>query len=163
MGLFTCKTIPNITTVLGSDYLDGFDITATTAKIKSRVYRITYTQLGSAVTPFYYPVNPEDVEVNYSIYTSDPAATNVQNTKITEDNILVYPNPTSGLFTIYITNNNRIENLEIFDVNGQSVFNKKSLLNTSSCLIDISFLPSGLYSVKLTTANKILNTKIIKY
>ncbi|MBK8488529.1 MAG: S8 family serine peptidase [Bacteroidetes bacterium] len=155
--------IPSVTNIFGSDYLDDFDISSTTAKIKSRVYRITYTQFGTAVTPFYYPNAPEDVEVNYSIYINDPAATNIETAAFNDANVVVFPNPTNELLNIIIDDHICIERIDIFNMNGEKVFSKNNFSIESFFSININFLSSGLYNIQITTNNKSFNTKIIKY
>lgn len=72
----------------------------------------------------------------------------------TINNINIYPNPTSGIFTIEADNINKIE---ITDINGQSIYiNQNNYKN-----IDLKHYPKGVYFIKIITNNKIFNKKII--
>jgi len=151
--------IPNIDNVRGSDYLDAFDITSTTAKIKSRVYKITHTLLGAAVTPFWYPLAPADVDVNYSIYIYDQNATVSVPTINEESGFQVFPNPANDVLNIYFEFSNSVY-VEVFDIDGRKV--KFGDFNISENTIDISDLSLGLYFVTITTGDQKLTSKFVK-
>jgi xyloglucan-specific exo-beta-1,4-glucanase len=58
--------------------------------------------------------------------------------------ILIYPNPTTGIFSIQSNNQSAIQSIEIFNNLGQQVLNFKN-----QATIDISNLSSGIYYVKI--------------
>ena len=70
-------------------------------------------------------------------------------------NFEIYPNPVSSTLTIESIKN--IDNIEIFDSLGRSVIFKKSETN-----IDVSNLETGVYLIKICSANIIENIKFIK-
>jgi len=73
----------------------------------------------------------------------------------------VYPNPTSG--ELRITNYKlQITNVEVFDVFGknQMVEGKRQKAGN---ILDISYLPAGIYIVKITANGHIYSRKIVKY
>jgi hypothetical protein len=78
---------------------------------------------------------------------------------ILQNNLFVYPNPTTGKFTI--TNYKlRISNVEVFDIYGRNVSNLIS--HSSNHQMDISNLPAGIYFVKMNTEKGIIVKKIVK-
>jgi len=81
------------------------------------------------------------------------------------DNLLVYPNPTSGLFTLSFTSNVSGENMiTLRNLVGQEVFSKNITQNTgvNTVKFDISSLRQGIYLLELTTLNS-LGEKQINY
>jgi PKD repeat protein len=84
----------------------------------------------------------------------EPTALNNEN-----NDVLIYPNPASRLFTIKVTGKNILKSYELFNNVGNCV--KKENCNGSENHVDISTLPSGVYLVKVLTQDKLVNTKII--
>lgn len=72
---------------------------------------------------------------------------------VVENNISVYPNPTSGLLHV---DGEGIVSVEILDVNGRTV------MNTNGGTIDLSTLDNGVYMVRTTTDNGVSLKKIVK-
>lgn len=64
---------------------------------------------------------------------------------------LVFPNPSSGIINI----NTKIDNAQIFDLNG------RFLLSTSSQQIDLSSFDKGIYVLKIKTSNKLFVEKVV--
>ena len=66
-----------------------------------------------------------------------------------ENGFLIYPNPTSGQFTIEVNYETpeQINDLTIFNSIGQIVFNNYFLLNTTK--IDLSNFSKGVYLIKV--------------
>jgi len=77
----------------------------------------------------------------------------------TQCNISVYPNPANDFVTV-LSDNIIINNIEILSLTGKTL--KKIITNNSIAHIDISNLNSGVYFLKINTAefNKII--KIVK-
>jgi len=122
-------------------------------KMKSRDTLI----IGDSVT--------QTVEIFFDYNTpivTDMAATTfarlVDGIKTIDNTIEVYPNPTSGLFTIRTENS--IKNIEIFDTEGRLLFMKIGNFGTQK--IDISDRVAGVYFVKTTTDKGVQINKIIK-
>ncbi|WP_291285154.1 T9SS type A sorting domain-containing protein [Flavobacterium sp.] len=71
--------------------------------------------------------------------------------------IVFYPNPSSDVMQLNIDNNNEVENISVFDLNGKLV---QTLSNSSQ--IDISPLPKGIYTAQIKWNGTLINKKIIK-
>lgn len=75
----------------------------------------------------------------------------------TENELLIYPNPGSGIFTIEAGNeNSQISSVEIFDSGGLLV-KKKDFNNSFGILkvtLDLSNKPSGMYYLRIIERNK---------
>lgn len=66
--------------------------------------------------------------------------------KETNDNTIVYPNPTNGVVTIQLTNNNS-KAIELYNVIGELLILNQT--NQSKHTIDISNYPNGVYFLKV--------------
>ena len=75
--------------------------------------------------------------------------------------IVVYPNPTSGKLTM---DNGQltIKSIEIFDVYGRNVTPHTSYL-TPLTSYDLTVFPAGIYFLKITTENGIVTKKVLKH
>ena len=71
--------------------------------------------------------------------------------------IIIFPNPTNGIFTINSTQ--QINTIEVFNTLGQAVYNKK--ITSNSTTIDLTLFPKGLYLVQLKTNTNIITKKIV--
>jgi hypothetical protein len=89
-----------------------------------------------------------DVIVNYmaGIETVDP------------DNLVIYPNPSDGLF--YISLNNPVQKLEVRDLSGKIVLMDKNLQPNRT--IDLSSFENGVYFICIQTDKKTYVQKLIK-
>lgn len=77
--------------------------------------------------------------------------------------ILISPNPTSGLFTIQLPNNAEQITYQLFDVTGKLV--QQKTLNTigeNTVNVDISNLSPGTYLINLQNGSETISKKIIK-
>jgi hypothetical protein len=75
--------------------------------------------------------------------------------------IVVYPNPTNGQLTIE-NGQLEIENIEIFDVLCRNVYSSTHpIVHSSTIIIDISHLPTGMYYLKISGKENVTK-KIIK-
>lgn len=69
---------------------------------------------------------------------------------------IVYPNPSNGIVYIKSTETSSVQ---VFDLNGKSVYKAASVQNNSS--IDLSHLPAGVYVIQSKGATKTNQTKLI--
>ena len=77
-------------------------------------------------------------------------------------NIAIYPNPSTGLFTVS-TGNKAIDKVEVYDVTGKVVLslNNFSGINTQSTL-DLRNVSGGIYFIKISSENQNIVKRIIK-
>ena len=77
--------------------------------------------------------------------------------------ITVYPNPSRGIFNLEL-NNLTSEDIKLFVFNsmGQIVFSKDMLINENKVSIDLDNQSNGIYNLRLTTGNEIINQVLIK-
>jgi hypothetical protein len=72
--------------------------------------------------------------------------------------VTIYPNPTTGNFTIYIENFKEAK-LEIYTISGQVIIQQPLFEN--STLIDLSNYPKGLFLAKIIADNEVTVKKIV--
>ena len=78
----------------------------------------------------------------------------------TENNFLVYPNPSSGEINIKSRIDISEATISIFDMNGRKVFNQKVELHQAAT-INASGLNTGVYVMQIEGANRSQTTKLI--
>lgn len=72
------------------------------------------------------------------------------NDAIQSAEILVYPNPSSGIIQFNSSQNTRIESMEVLDSTGRTVYKETN----PSGLTDLAFLTPGYYLIRLITSEK---------
>lgn len=99
-------------------------------------------------------VTEVDYIINFTI------ATNTSD-DISRSEINIYPNPSSGMFNIELERDSSDDiNIEIFDVVGKIVFNKR--FNYSEKIkVDATTVPQGLYLLKVKVNSKTISKQII--
>ena len=78
--------------------------------------------------------------------------------------IAVYPNPTSGLFTIDTNGLYQLESIKIYSIDGKQVYDNNFFIEHSKKEIDLSNQTKGLYFVELSTSDqrKIIRKLIVE-
>ncbi|MET3023314.1 T9SS type A sorting domain-containing protein [Flavobacterium psychrophilum] len=77
-------------------------------------------------------------------------------------NIAIYPNPSTGLFTIS-TGNKAIDKVEVYDVTGKIVLSKNNFSNENSqTILDMKNVSNGIYFIKISSENQNVVKRIIK-
>jgi hypothetical protein len=79
------------------------------------------------------------------------------------NNLLIYPNPSNGVFKIKLKNTNVAAQLLLFDVLGKLVERRDvtAAQATQPILMDKSFLQSGVYLLKIINKDEVVTKKII--
>ncbi len=77
-----------------------------------------------------------------------------------EENISIFPNPTSKVVSI-VLNNKQCKRIRLINCLGQIIEDHKEI-NSSTFLIDVSQQPSGIFFIELNWDENIINYKIIK-
>ncbi|MBT8377092.1 MAG: T9SS type A sorting domain-containing protein, partial [Bacteroidia bacterium] len=107
-----------------------------------------------AVGNIFFNINSQPFAIQANLSVEDNELSNA---------LSIYPNPSSGTFTVSISkfiSNSPIE-VEVYDLRGRIIFNNKYEINTSfNQTIDLE-AQSGLYLVKLTQDNLVATKKLI--
>jgi hypothetical protein len=74
--------------------------------------------------------------------------------------VTVFPNPTTGKFTVTGLDRSRTTSLEIRDVMGQEI--DRSSIDGPSFEIDLSDRPAGIYMLSVRTPGRIVAQKVVK-
>ena len=74
------------------------------------------------------------------------------------DEIVVFPNPSDGIFNIVLDNSDSPYSIEILSFSGQKVFEKQ---NATDSVLSLSHLSSGIYIAKITRDSKTIIKKIV--
>lgn len=82
---------------------------------------------------------------------------------ITEDHLVFYPNPTTGLLYFAAKDNIMLDRVAVtvYDVLGKKVY-ERNTSNLATEVIDLSTQSSGMYFVEVTTGGKELHFKVVK-
>ena len=77
----------------------------------------------------------------------------VNDLKLDKHNLIIYPNPSDGVFTIEIEGIDKLKNIEIINILGEQVFiseNTASLISKDghAMSFDLSAFPKGVYFLK---------------
>ena len=82
--------------------------------------------------------------------------------KLSENTIIIYPNPTEGLLKIEIKGWEQSENQSISVYNSNGGLINNTIITSSITEIDLSECANGIYILTITYNNDISNWKIIK-
>jgi surface protein len=74
------------------------------------------------------------------------------------NNILLYPNPTTGM--VYLKNTNASK-LSVFNMIGQEVYKMQLKEGPETQELNLNKLPSGIYIVKINEGNKIMTKQLV--
>ncbi|OUR94627.1 hypothetical protein A9Q87_03050 [Flavobacteriales bacterium 34_180_T64] len=74
-----------------------------------------------------------------------------------ENEVILYPNPTSDILNIKLSSNNTIVNVTVFDMLG-----KVQNVNSTNNQINLSSISSGVYILQVETNNGLISKQIIK-
>ncbi|MBT6999253.1 MAG: M6 family metalloprotease domain-containing protein, partial [Prolixibacteraceae bacterium] len=124
------------------------------------------TIIGDMSAPLYvmgrsgkYQVSVINDNGCYSLL-SDPFYAYVTNTDLTQlENIKVYPNPTTGVFTISGLPFNKKTEVAVYNISGKIV--KRSVVDSQEVRVDINNFTPGIYLLKLNDRNN-FSVKIVK-
>jgi M6 family metalloprotease-like protein len=156
--------IANITATVPT----GFQISANNGKTWQQGFQIKPNQLPFTVSIRFNPSSVGTVEELLTLKSTEAyaeikltgkALLGINDNAI-ENTIAIFPNPTTGKFTIE-SGELRIENIEVFDTFGRKVFEQKAESKKQN-EIDISNLSSGIYIITIHTDKGMVNKKVVK-
>jgi hypothetical protein len=77
------------------------------------------------------------------------------------EDIKAYPNPSKGLFELYIPNDIKTIGLEVYNIQSQLIISNTYIVNNGKVQLNIEDKPNGIYFVKVNSKNPIF-IKVIK-
>ena len=96
---------------------------------------------------------------NKSSSVFDPGNSTVQ----IQDNelgaITCYPNPSEDMFVIHVDQFDLVTNYQVVDLNGNLI--QSGMLTSNNTAVDVADVASGIYLVKISSANNILTIKMV--
>ncbi|VXB78121.1 Glycosyl hydrolase [Flavobacterium sp. 9AF] len=137
-----------------------------------------WTGTNSVNTSYFYPLNAFNAETNIIfriVFHSDESVnktganiddfvingTVLSSSSFELDSITVYPNPSNGLFTIN-TKNIEINSLEVFDITGKRILERKIHQSQEEIDVNLSNASNGVYFMKINTETGIITKRILK-
>jgi hypothetical protein len=73
--------------------------------------------------------------------------------------VLIYPNPVSNNLTIDLGDLTGVNtSIKLYDSSSKLVFDKQS---STTLMIDVSVFAKGLYTLELSTSDKVLRSKVV--
>lgn len=67
------------------------------------------------------------------------------------DDIKAYPNPSNGIFELYVPNNLQSLDIEVYNIRSQLIISKAYTVNSGKVQLDILDKPSGIYFIKVNS------------
>jgi len=77
-----------------------------------------------------------------------------------EDDVLVYPNPSAGMFRLETADQAQC-NVKVYNQTGQLVY-QKELINKNDALLDLTDHPGGVYMLTLQVEDQMITKRLIK-
>ncbi len=143
-------SLGNAKIVIGTDTLTTDSIGRVSADFENGTYTAYTTLSGYNKDTTVFTVADSTLAVNITLSV-------VASIKEFNANVVISPNPTSGLIKITADNNYSVE---VFDINGRKLTSVEMEGNTS--IIDITSYNSGMYIVRLSNNEGSVSYKVIK-
>jgi Secretion system C-terminal sorting domain len=128
-----------------------------------RNFSLNYWTITCKVCDRVRPTNCVNAKYEFNVWPvyTKMASSTPATQKNTKHSISIYPNPSTGVFTVNFNNNlEDNNNIEIFNLLGQNVY-KETVINEKDLKISLTHLPKGTYIVKIANGEENYNTKII--
>ena len=77
------------------------------------------------------------------------------------NNIILFPNPSKGIFNLLLPDIKSAVQIKIFDIDGKIVYNKETKDNPN-VVVDVSNIKAGQYIIQLKINNTLISKKLIK-
>lgn len=82
-------------------------------------------------------------------------------TEISHENLLIYPNPSSGIYRVELAQQDEMKSVKVYSIDGQLILNNEG--NTSLTTINLEAYPDGNYLVIVDLKNGItISTELVK-
>jgi len=129
-----------------------------------QTYNYSLASLSSESNVIFRIVFQSDDEVNQEGAVVDDflIAGTLANQTFELNKIVIYPNPSNGIFTI-LSSDVALDEVEVFDVTGKTIYKNKNLqTNNTGATLNLSHVSSGIYFVRITSENQSTVKRIIK-
>ncbi len=136
-----------------------------------------WTGTDSSLTTYFYPLNSLAAETNVIfrfVFQSDQSVVEdgvviddfvisgtLANEEFDVNDLIIFPNPSSGLFTL-ASRNNTIDEIQVFDILGKQMNVVVNNQASDNLQFDLSHASSGIYFVKIKSGNQSTIKKITK-
>jgi hypothetical protein len=137
-----------------------------------------WTGTNTTLTTYSYPLNALNAETNIIfriVFHSDEAANQLgvniddfvingtlSNQNFELDNVVVYPNPSKGIFNISL-GNVKPTAINVYDLTGKIILSNSAIQSSNiETSIDLSNVATGIYFVKITADSQSTVKRIIK-
>ena len=123
----------------------------------------TYTDYGIYGGDNYYCL----VQVDYdgTRTASEIVVVNCIESEIDEPDVQAYPNPFIGELTLVLDNfDNRPATIQVYDMLGKLLYIQKVDVpqNSYETILNLNNLPSGAYTVRVSTTDFVINKNVVK-
>ncbi|MFS4482762.1 BNR-4 repeat-containing protein [Hyunsoonleella sp. 2307UL5-6] len=165
--------------VVGKDFTHCYQITieeseGLTGKIEVSKQSVNVSvQTGEA--PYRIVINGEELfetyQSNFSVPVSHGDSVQIKSKEACQgemaktinlfENIKAYPNPTSGLFEMYIPSGIKTIDLEVYNIQSQLMVSKTFSVNAGKVQLNLQDKPNGIYFVKVNSEQPMF-IKVIK-
>lgn len=129
------------------------------AMLKTREYNTTYDKDNFKQSFMYKYCNSSGTNTSgdstYYYFHTQPLGINVS----PETNIILYPNPGNGKFTIYVKNH--FSSVDVFNMQGVCIYAENNLNQQTSKEMDLSNSTKGMYLVRVSCSEGIYTQKIL--
>ncbi|HWY98113.1 MAG TPA: glycoside hydrolase family 44 protein, partial [Bacteroidia bacterium] len=142
------------------------NITANTKFNKADIYALIKTDtlihhIGSIAfsgNKFIYTLPTQSV---YHFVLTDTTSVTGFNNLYNNNDLVIYPNPSSGVYTVELKVNSEQLKVEVYNMLGEQVYSQYSIPNTQFSL-NLSNSPNGIYILRIESANGVVTKKLIK-
>jgi hypothetical protein len=163
---------------MGATWYNSDRTPATTGNDCNNCPGAQWTGSNTNLATYSYPLNALNAETNIIfriVFHSDTSVNGLgvniddfliegtlSNQNFDLQNIVLYPNPSNGIFNL-VSGANEITEIEIYDLTGKVIWTKKEFeLSNSDIQINLSSVSQGIYFVKITADNQSTVKRIIK-
>ena len=108
-------------------------------------------------------VHPDGMKGNYwlDILASDVTFTADDDNVVSENDLIVYPNPVTDGRLFFKVNNQNLRNVELFSISGKQIVNQRIVEGVTSGYVDVSGVSAGIYIARFVFSNKSLSKKVL--
>ena len=132
---------------------------------------------GNSIEPIDYAYNDYGIHGGDNYYrlvqvdydgtrtVSDIVVANCIEEQASDPDVLAYPNPFNGELTLVLDNfSNRPATIEVYDMLGKLIYTEKASApqNSYETILNLSNLPSGAYTVRVSTTDFVINKNVVK-